>query len=104
VPLTTAVLGEFPALRIAMLVYWANIVALGGLLFAAWSYARRRKMLIDSWTDDMMAAINRRLMMSQALYPAAAPVSLWQPLAGLVLMLAVQLSYAIAPRIGRWLG
>jgi uncharacterized membrane protein len=104
VPFTTVVLGEFPALHIAMLVYWANIVALGGLLFAAWSHARRRDMLIDSWTDDMMAAINRRLLMSQGLYLAAALVSLWRPLAGLALMLVVQLNYAVAPRFGRWLG
>jgi uncharacterized membrane protein len=104
VPFTSAVLGEFPALYFAMLVCWANIVALGGLLLTAWLHARRRRMLVDSWTDDMMAAIIRRLWMSQGLYLAAALLSLWQPLAGLALMLIVQLNYAIAPRFGRWLG
>src|SRR5215831_7823478 len=41
IPLSTALLGEFIAFRIALVAYWMNLVLLAATLYASWAYARR---------------------------------------------------------------
>ncbi len=44
-PFSTALMAEFVGLRVALLLYWANILLLGGALFSGWHYARRAGLL-----------------------------------------------------------
>ena len=104
VPFTTAVLGEFSQFHLAMVIYWGNIALLGVVLWFLWAHAKRNRMFHDRWTPEMMAGVERRIVMSQSLYLLAMLASLAGALFGLIMMLAVQLNYAMAPRIGRWLG
>ena len=43
VPFSTALLAEFMAYRIALIVYWANIFLLGALLLTAWRTSRQAR-------------------------------------------------------------
>ncbi len=40
-PFSTMLLAEFIKYRVALLVYWCNIVLLGGVLYGSWGYAIR---------------------------------------------------------------
>jgi uncharacterized membrane protein len=104
VPFTTAVMGEFWQFHLAMVVYWLNIALLGILLWQLWAHAKRNRMFFESWTPEMMAGVERRIILSQSLYFAAMLVSIFGAIFGLMMMLVVQLNYAFAPRFGRWLG
>lgn len=104
VPFTTAVLGEFPDYHLAMIVYWINIALLGLVLWLLWAHAKRHGMLVESWTPELMAAVERRIILSQTMYLAAMLVGMAGAAFGLAMMMAVQLNYAFAPRFGRFLG
>ncbi|MFZ4689213.1 MAG: TMEM175 family protein [Polymorphobacter sp.] len=103
VPFSTAVLGEFARFHLAMVVYWINIALLGVLLWFVWAHAKRNSMFVETWTPEMMAGVERRIVMSQSLYFVAMLVSMFGAIFGLLMMLVVQLNYAVAPRFGRWL-
>jgi uncharacterized membrane protein len=46
-PFTTSLLAEFIHYRIALLVYWFNILLLGAVLYWSWSYATRALLIAD---------------------------------------------------------
>src|SRR5262245_24148903 len=46
-PFTTALLAEFITYRLALLVYWLNLLLLGVVLFASWRYAVHAGLLED---------------------------------------------------------
>jgi uncharacterized membrane protein len=104
VPFTTAVMGEFWEYHLAMVVYWLNIALLGLLLWLVWAHGKRNRMFIDAWTPEMMAGVERRILLSQSLYFVAMLISMFGAGYGLIMMLVVQLNYAFAPRFGRILG
>jgi uncharacterized membrane protein len=104
VPFTTAVMGEFWQFHLAMVVYWLNIMLLGLLLWLVWAHGKRNRMFIGAWTPEMMAGVESRILLSQALYFVAMLISMFGAVYGLIMMLVVQLNYAFAPRFGRWLG
>lgn len=103
VPFTTAILGEFWEVHLGMIVYWINIALLGVVMGLLWSHAERNKMLRDSVTPEIISGVERRIVVSQFLYLVAMLVSAFGAIYGLILMTLVQLNYAFAPRIGRWL-
>ena len=67
-PFTTSLLAVHIELRLALLVYWANIFVLGTILFLAWAYARRAGLLRDEAGTEVDRAIRRRILVAQALY------------------------------------
>jgi uncharacterized membrane protein len=64
-PFSTSLLAEFVHERLAMAVYWANLAALGALLYASIAYAQRMRFLGD---DDAVALHKRRIAGYQAVY------------------------------------
>jgi uncharacterized membrane protein len=104
VPFTAAILGEFWNVHLAMIVFWFNIALLGVVQGALWSHAERHAMFRDSVTPAIIKGVERRIVVSQLLYLVAMLVSAFGAIYGLILMTIVQLNYAFAPRIGRWLG
>ncbi len=99
VPFTTALLAEFIEYRVALAIYWANILAMGLMIYAAWYRAKHFGLWKEEVTPEMDAAIVRRVVIGQSLYAfglALCLISNWWSIAFIV---AVQLQYAIAPRI-----
>jgi uncharacterized membrane protein len=105
-PLTTRLLAAFITFRVALLIYWANILILGALLYAAFSYAERAGLLEPDETVDFHAAFRRRIFIAQALYAFGALLCVINTYWSIGFIFLVQLNYAVAPRnrLTRWIG
>jgi uncharacterized membrane protein len=98
-PFSTELLGEFITFRTALLLYWANILLLGVLLYATWDYAVRAGLVNPETPTLVSSAIKRRVVVAQALYAFGAALCLINTYWSIGFIVLVQLNYAIAPRI-----
>src|SRR6201996_1074438 len=71
-PFSTRLLAGFIEYRSVLLAYWGNIVLLGGILFLSWRYAMRAGLLREEITHQMQCAVERRIVVAQALYAVGA--------------------------------
>jgi TMEM175 potassium channel family protein len=97
-PLSTRLLAEFMTFRLALGLYWLNILAPGAMLFWSWSYAARAGLVKADTPDEVRSSICRRIVIAQSLYAAGAAlcfISTWLSIAAIML---AQLNYVIAPR------
>jgi len=97
-PFSTSLLAQFIHYEIALLVYWFNILLLGGTLFWSWSYARRADLLVDDAPPEIHAAVVRRIVIAQTLYAAGAALCFLNTYYSIAAIVLVQVNYAIAPR------
>jgi uncharacterized membrane protein len=100
VPFSTKLLAAFILYRSALLVYWLNIVALGASLWWSWQYVRRAGLLKSDAPAGIDTALRRRILVAQALYAAGAALCVVSTYLSIAVIIAVQLIYVIAPRIG----
>ena len=98
-PFSTSLLTNFISYRTALVVYWLNILLLGLTLLAAWVYAEHAGLVSDDVTPDVGVAIRRRIVVAQSLYAFGAALSFVSIYLAIAFIVAVQLNYAIAPRI-----
>ena len=70
-PFSTRLLAEFIGYRTALLLCWANVFALGAILYASWRYATRAGLLKDDVSLEIRRAIRRRIVFAQGLYALA---------------------------------
>jgi uncharacterized membrane protein len=98
-PFSTELLAEFIGFRIALIAYWLNILMLGALLYASWSYATKAGLLKDDVTPHLSAAVKRRIVIAQALYAFGAALCVISPYWSIGFIVLVQLNYAVAPKI-----
>jgi len=101
IPFSTALLAEYITYRIALLVYWVNILLLGVWLFVGWRHAARARLLRDEATDDVSRATERRIVIAQALYAFGALLCVINTYVSIAFIVLVQLNYVIAPRFLR---
>lgn len=100
-PLSTRLLAEFITYRVALAIYWLNILVPGLMLYWSWAYVTRQNLVKSDTPEDVRNSICRRIVIAQSLYAAGAALCLirnWLSIGAIVL---VQLNYAIAPRLGR---
>jgi uncharacterized membrane protein len=98
-PFSTALLAQFMIFRVALLVYWINILIIGVMLYLTWSYAVAAGLVKEDATAEISAAVKRRIVVGQALYAFGALLCLVSTYASIAFIMLVQLNYAIAPRI-----
>src|SRR5207248_6572783 len=98
-PFSTSLLSEFISFRVALLLYWLNIVVFGVILYAAWSYALHAALLREDLPPGASHAIKRRIVVAQALYAFGALLCVVSTYASIAFIVAVQLNFAVAPRI-----
>jgi len=98
-PFSTMLLGTFTAYRVALLVYWINIVLLGGTLYLSWGFATRSGLVKEDLPPEVAAAICRRIVIGQSLYAFGALLCFISTYWSIGFIVLVQLNYAIAPRI-----
>jgi uncharacterized membrane protein len=98
-PFSTRLLADFFAYRTAFLIYWANILLLGVTVYAAWAYAEWAKLIREGAHGEISRAMRRRIVIAQSLYAVGAVVGLVNVTLGIVLIILIQLNYAIAPRL-----
>ena len=99
-PFSTGLLAQDTTYRLSMAVYWLNLFALGAVLFTGLEYADQAGLLSDETTEDMRAAMKRRIVVYQCLYALAALTCLINTYLAIGLLVALQLNSVIAPRIG----
>lgn len=99
VPFTTKLLAEFIGYRLALFIYWANILALGASLYASWRYAVHAGLVKEEITAAISSAIERRIIIAQALYAIGALACVWHTYVSIGIIIVLQLYYAIAPRL-----
>jgi uncharacterized membrane protein len=98
-PFSTRLLADFLTFRTAFLVYWVNIAVLGACLYATWAYAEGAKLIRDEAQGDFSRAVKRRIVVAQSLYAVGALVGLVNVTLGIILIIFIQLNYAIGPRL-----
>jgi uncharacterized membrane protein len=81
-PFSTRLLAEFITYRIALVVYWANILLLGSTLYFTWTCAMGK----------------HRIVVAQSLYAFGALLCVFNTYWSIAFIVAVQLNYAVAPR------
>jgi uncharacterized membrane protein len=99
-PFTTSLLAEFFQLRLALALYWVDILLCGFALLAIWTYVERAGLVRDDVGPEVGRAIRRRVLIAQALYATGMAIGLvFGTLPAVVFIVLVQLNFAIAPRI-----
>jgi uncharacterized membrane protein len=99
IPFSTTLLAQFIAYRTALLVYWANIFAVGIGFYATWRHADRAGLArTDGVSPDVWAALRRQVVRAQTLYAFGALLCVFSTFWSIGFILLVQLNYAIAPR------
>ena len=97
-PFSTSLLAEFIGFRLALLLYWANILLLGLILYVSWRYAAHAGLVEDS-SHEIRCAIERRILIAQSLYAFGALLCVFNTYWSIGFIVLVQLNYAIAPRL-----
>lgn len=100
-PFSTRLLGEFHTLRTALIVYWLNILLLGVALYVSWICALQTGLVKSDLDPGVPRAIQRRIVIAQTLYAVGAALCVFSTLWSIAFIVAVQLNYVVAPRLGR---
>jgi len=98
-PFSTALLAEFITYRLAVIIYWLNILAAGVTLYWSWKYAVRAHLVKESVPADLRAAVERRIVVAQALYAMGVLLCAINTFWSIGFIVLVQLNYVLAPRI-----
>ena len=98
-PFSTMLLAEFPAYRLALLVYWLNIVLLGTTLYFSWLCATEQHLMKHDMPLEVPHAIRRRIIVAQSLYVCGMALCVFSTYWSIAFIVLVQLNYAIAPRL-----
>jgi uncharacterized membrane protein len=101
VPFSTRLLAEFITYRLALGIYWLNILALGLMLYWGWMYAAREGFIKADTPKEIQLSICRRILIAQSLYAAGAALCFIRVWVSIMVIVLLQLNYAIAPRLGR---
>jgi TMEM175 potassium channel family protein len=99
VPFSTQLLARFHWSRIALIVYWLNIVVLGTALLAGAEYANRSGLFPREAAPTLLRLVRRRVYGAQALYLVGLLLSVFDPHWSIGFIVAIQLNFAIAPPI-----
>jgi uncharacterized membrane protein len=100
-PLSTRLLGEFITYRVAVGIYWLNILVPGVMLYWSWTHATHADLIKPDTPAEIRLSICRRVLIAQSLYAAAAALCVLNTWVSIGAIVLVQLNYAIAPKIGR---
>ena len=98
-PFSTRLLADFIEYRTAFLVYWLNIVLLGASLYATWVCAERANLVREEARGDVSRAVKRRIVLAQSLYAIGALAGLINVTLGIIIIMLIQVNYAIGPRL-----
>lgn len=97
-PFSTKLLAAFIAYRLALVVYWLNILLMGVLLYASWRYASRAGLIKEDTPKEFRRAIRRRIVFAQTFYAVGALLCVINTRWSIGFIFLVQLYYAVAPR------
>jgi uncharacterized membrane protein len=100
-PFSTELLAEFVRFRLALVIYWLNILLLGAALYVSWICAIQQGLLKEDMPPEISSAIKGRILVSQGLYAFGAMLCILNTYWSIAFIVIVQLNYVIAPRFRR---
>jgi len=98
-PFSTSLLATFISYRLALILYWANILVLGLALLWSWRYAVRAGLLKNDAPANIDRAVKGRIVVAQILYATGAALCFINTYWSIGFIVLVQLNYAVAPRL-----
>lgn len=98
-PFSTALLAEYITFRLALVIYWLNILLLGVMLWFSVRYAWKAGLVKEETSIEIRAAQRRRIVVYQALYAFGALLCIFNTYVSIGFIVLVQLNAIIAPRI-----
>ncbi len=98
-PFPTSLLADFITYRLALAVYWLNLLLLGVMLFSSLRYATRSGLLTGEATEEILSVNRRRIITYQLFYVLAALLCVINTYVSIVLLVLFQLNSVIAPRV-----
>jgi len=99
VPFSTQLLAKFHWSRIALVIYWLNIVVMGTLLLVGSEYAERAGLFPKDAGPTIRSLVRRRVYGAQALYFIAVLLCVFDTHWSIAVIVAIQLNFALAPPI-----
>jgi uncharacterized membrane protein len=99
VPFTTQLLARFHWSRLALIVYWANILVMGFALLVGIEYGNRAGLFPDASRATLARLVRRRVYGAQVLYFFAMLLCIVDVHWSIAVIVAIQLNFAIAPPI-----
>jgi uncharacterized membrane protein len=100
-PFSTLLEENFIHLRVALAVFWLNLVLLGSTLYVSWRYAAANGLLRDDVNQEAQYAIEHRIVVAEALYGAGFALCVFNTLWSITAIVLIQLVFALAPT-KRW--
>jgi uncharacterized membrane protein len=97
-PFSTSLLAGFITFRLALVLYWLNILGLGLLLILSWRYAVRAGLVKADAPADIDRAVMERIVIAQILYAIGAALCLIGTYWSIAFIVLMQMNYAIVPR------
>lgn len=98
-PFATGLMAAFTSSRLALLVYWADLLFLGLMQLAGLRYAERAGLLREETTAEDLTAIRRRIGVVQALYAGAVLLAVFSTCLSIGVIILLQINSALSPPI-----
>jgi len=97
-PFTTAFLSEYIQFKLAIALYWLNILLCGIILYLHWNYAYKNNYvnIPENQSSEINKAIRKRIVIAQALYLFGALLCFISTYLSIGFIILVQLNYAFA--------
>jgi uncharacterized membrane protein len=100
VPFSTDLLGDYHTLRLAVVIYGCNIMALGVTLFLQWHYATSRHRLVGHDVEpELVRRGNRRILAGVCSYAFAILLVWFNPTVSLILYVLIPIMYILPSRL-----
>jgi TMEM175 potassium channel family protein len=99
VPFSTQLLARFHWSRIALVVYWLNILVMGTVLLVGAEYAARAGLFPENLAARLLHLVRRRVYGAQTLYAIGLLLSVIDTHLSIAFIVAIQLNFVLAPPI-----
>lgn len=96
-PFSASTLADHTHVRLAVVLYWANLAALGATI--GWAILHAGSGLVPEERREGLVLIRRRLVFAQSMYVVAVLVVIISPVASIVAFGVFQLFFVVSPRL-----
>ena len=99
IPFSTAFLTEYITFKLAIGIYWLNILILGIFTYVHWQYACKSGFISGEIPDfkGVDRSLRNRIITAQIFYAIAALLCFISTYLSIAVLIAIQLNYALAP-------
>jgi len=100
IPFSTTLLGQYPTQQAAVIFYGVNLIVVGAILYAHWSYATNlRRLVPPDIHKDVVSLAKRRILMGPAAFACALGLSFVSTTLSLVVYALTPILYLLPGRI-----